>query len=89
MWAIAAWSFAPGVFGPYSLNLACGGGGGGACTPNATTLCLNNGRFRVTATFATNAGQSGSGMAVAFLVVLALVCVILVAVLVYVLTTAT
>ena len=53
--------------GAYSLSLTCtgGNGGGGGCTPNATTLCLNNGRYRVTATFATSAGQSGNGMAVA------------------------
>jgi len=36
----------------------------GPCTANATTLCLNNGRFRVQATYSTAAGQSGSGMAV-------------------------
>jgi hypothetical protein len=64
-WFIAANSFAANQFGAYNLSLTCtGGNGGGACTPNATTLCLNNGRFRVTATFATNAGQSGNGMAV-------------------------
>lgn len=30
-----------------------------SCTPSATALCLNNGRFRVEASFATAAGQSG------------------------------
>jgi hypothetical protein len=52
--------------GPYTIALTCtsGGGGGGNCVANSTTLCLNNGRFRVTATFATNQGQSGNGMAV-------------------------
>ncbi|HYL04791.1 MAG TPA: beta-propeller fold lactonase family protein [Thermoanaerobaculia bacterium] len=34
---------------------------GTSCTPNATTMCLNNGRFQVQATF--NAGASGSGAA--------------------------
>jgi hypothetical protein len=34
------------------------------CTPNATTLCLNGGRFQVTTNYATAAGQSGAGMAV-------------------------
>lgn len=64
-WFIAANSFNANTFGAYTLSLTCtGGGGGGGCTPNATTLCLNNGRFRVTATFATTAGQSGNGMAV-------------------------
>lgn len=54
------------TFGDYSLTVSCisGGGGGGSCTPNATTLCLNNGRFRVTATFLTGAGQSGNAQAV-------------------------
>jgi hypothetical protein len=36
----------------------------GPCTANATTLCLNNGRFRVQANYSTSAGQSGPGMAV-------------------------
>jgi hypothetical protein len=36
----------------------------GPCTANATTLCLNNGRFRVQASYSTPAGQSGPGMAV-------------------------
>ncbi|MFY9549881.1 MAG: hypothetical protein WAU32_01910, partial [Thermoanaerobaculia bacterium] len=33
----------------------------GPCVPNASTLCLNGGRFRVTATWRTAAGASGSG----------------------------
>jgi hypothetical protein len=61
---IGANSFEPQQFGAYSLTLACSGGGGGACVSDATTLCLNNSRFRVTATFLTNQGQSGNGMAV-------------------------
>ncbi|MCB1055198.1 MAG: hypothetical protein KDD11_06750, partial [Acidobacteria bacterium] len=36
----------------------------GTCTPDATTLCLNDGRFRVEATFLTPQGSSGSGQAV-------------------------
>jgi hypothetical protein len=36
----------------------------GPCTANATTLCLNNGRFRVQANYSTPVGQSGPGMAV-------------------------
>ena len=36
----------------------------GPCTANATTLCLNNGRFRVQATYTTPTGQTGPGMAV-------------------------
>jgi hypothetical protein len=53
------------LLGPYSVTLSCSGGdGGGSCTSNATTLCLNNFRYSVTVTFSTPAGQSGSGMAV-------------------------
>ena len=33
------------------------------CAADATTLCLNDNRFRVRATYATNAGASGSGHA--------------------------
>ena len=32
----------------------------GTCTEDATTLCLNNGRFQVRATFQTSAGQAGN-----------------------------
>lgn len=64
-WFIVTNAFDPNVFGTYSVALTCtGGGGGGGCTPNATTLCLNSSRFRVTVTFSTPQGQSGSGMAV-------------------------
>jgi hypothetical protein len=41
-----------------------GGGGATVCTPSSTTLCLNNGRFSVTATFLTPQGQSGNATAV-------------------------
>lgn len=34
------------------------------CTQSPTTLCLNNGRFRVQATFQTPAGQSGNAQVV-------------------------
>lgn len=37
---------------------------GGTCVPNATTLCLNGGRFRVRATFASPQGQTGTATAV-------------------------
>jgi hypothetical protein len=36
----------------------------GPCTPNATTLCLNGGRFRVTVAWTTNSGGSGAGQGV-------------------------
>ncbi len=62
-WFIAANSFAANVFGAYTLTLQCGTVSG-SCTPNSTTLCLNNGRFRVTMTFLTPQGQSGNGQAV-------------------------
>ena len=35
------------------------GGGSGPCVPNDTTLCLNGGRFRITATYDTGA-QNGN-----------------------------
>lgn len=35
------------------------------CTPGATTLCLNDGRFRVTVTWRDFQGQTGSGQAIA------------------------
>jgi lysyl endopeptidase len=37
----------------------------GPCTPNATTLCLNDGRFAVTVAWATDTGDSGAGQGVA------------------------
>ena len=39
-------------------------GAPGACVANATTLCLDNARFRVTVFYATPAGASGAGMGV-------------------------
>ena len=53
---------------PYS-NIASattlgGGGGSFVCIPNATTLCLNNNRFQVRATFETGAGDSGQAQVV-------------------------
>ena len=38
---------------------------GGPCVPDATTLCLNGGRFQVTTTWRTRDGGSGGGRAVA------------------------
>ncbi len=49
-YTIYANSYAPGVTGPYMLQLLCNQGPG-LCTAGATTLCLNNGRFRVQAIF--------------------------------------
>ena len=44
--------------------MAVSGQSGAACTPGPTTLCLNGGRFRVTAFYATPDGVSGPGMGV-------------------------
>jgi pre-peptidase len=64
-WFIAANAFQPGVVGNYSLDLTCTAGPApGACAANATTLCLNNNRFRVQATFATPQGQTGNATAI-------------------------
>jgi Bacterial pre-peptidase C-terminal domain len=66
-WFIVTNAYNPNTFGAYSLSLTCTtAGGGGSCTPNATTLCLNNGRYRVTVTFSSTGppAQSGDGMAV-------------------------
>ena len=38
----------------------------GGCLPDATTLCLNNGRFQVRARWTANDGTSGDGQAVPF-----------------------
>lgn len=64
-WFVAANAYSTGVVGSYTLTLNCAAGPApGACAVNATTLCLNNNRFKVQATFATGAGQTGNGMAV-------------------------
>jgi Bacterial pre-peptidase C-terminal domain len=47
-YTIYANSFAPGATGPYTLELVCNTAD---CTSNSTTLCLNGGRFRVSAIF--------------------------------------
>jgi len=54
-------------YGRLKLGSPSGGGGGGGsttCTPNSTTLCLNNGRFKVQTTWKKANGQSGNGQAV-------------------------
>jgi hypothetical protein len=57
------------VDGAFSLTFAAikqwlQPGAPGACVANATTLCLDNARFRVTVFYATSAGASGAGMGV-------------------------
>jgi hypothetical protein len=51
--------------GNYSLTLGCSGGGPPPnCTTDDDTLCLNNNRFKVEATYATAGSGSGSAHAV-------------------------
>ena len=80
-WTIGATSLGANQFGAYSLAIQCATTpattptpgvppptptpGAGVCVSNATTLCLNGGRFRVHATFATPQEQAGSATAVA------------------------
>jgi hypothetical protein len=49
--------------GPYTLVVTTGGGGNpsGSCTASATTMCLNNNRFAVSATWRASDGSSGNG----------------------------
>jgi hypothetical protein len=47
------------------LGLPQAEGAEAACVSDATTICLNNGRFKVQAQWTTRAGQSGAGQAVA------------------------
>jgi len=64
-WFIVANSWVGSQFGAYTLTLQCTVvSPPGSCTANATTLCLNNGRFRVQATYTTATGQTGPGTAV-------------------------
>jgi hypothetical protein len=63
-WAVVANSAFPNDFGAYSLSLSCSSTGPGTCVPNANTLCLSNGRFRVATSFRTPQQQTGSGTAV-------------------------
>jgi hypothetical protein len=49
-YTILANTFDAGETGAYTLQLVCSGGPS-TCTSNTTTLCLNNGRFRVQAIF--------------------------------------
>lgn len=63
-WIIAVNSFNPNEVGEYSLIVQCGSAPPlSGCTPGSTTLCLNNGRFRVTMTFLTRQVQTGAGQA--------------------------
>ena len=58
-WTWMVTNTAPGATGAYTFNFTCGSNAP-KCIPNTTnTICLENSRFQVTATF--NAGASGSG----------------------------
>jgi len=61
-YTIEATSYASGVIGPFSISLSAPVG---PCSPGTTTLCLNNNRFKVTATYRTQQATVGSGRAVA------------------------
>ena len=52
----------PAYTGNYTLAITTSGGPTG-CTANSTTLCLNNNRFAVSASWRTTSGQTGAGAA--------------------------
>jgi hypothetical protein len=62
-YTIGASSFNDRETGNYNLTLVCGTAAATTCVPDANTLCLNNNRFRVTATYRT-ATLNGNAMAV-------------------------
>jgi hypothetical protein len=62
-WVILVRAQEPNTFGAYTLTLQCDAVVG-TCEPSPTTLCLQNGRFRVRATFWPPQGQTGNAMAV-------------------------
>lgn len=49
--------------GSYTLTMTCTTAPASNCTPNATTMCLNNDRFAVSAAWRTTGGQTGNGTA--------------------------
>jgi hypothetical protein len=50
--------------GAYTISLKCSGPSIGVCAADGTTLCLNNSRFQVTATFNAGSGSSGTAQVV-------------------------
>jgi PKD repeat protein len=50
--------------GTATKQVVVAGGSTGSCTPDATTLCLNGARFRVTASWQKQDGTTGAGTAV-------------------------
>ena len=64
-WTIGAGNFGFGpASGNYTLSLQCSGGQQGNCASDQSTLCLNGGRFRVTATFDAGNGNSGAAQVI-------------------------
>jgi len=60
-YTIEATTYHASTTGSFTLELAgSGGGGGGSCSPDLTTLCLNNDRFKVQASWQ---GANGQGRA--------------------------
>lgn len=57
-------------FGSYNLTITCSGStpppSTGSCTPNSTTLCLSNNRFRVQVAWTAPDGRTGNGQVVPF-----------------------
>jgi hypothetical protein len=60
-YTIEATSYSTGQTGPFTVRLSAQVD---ECSPNATTLCLSNDRFRVTAAYRTQQGATGQGGAV-------------------------
>jgi hypothetical protein len=61
-WTVQASSYFSGESGAYTLTIGSGSVPS-ICTPNAATVCLNNGRFRVQATYSTADRRTGSATA--------------------------
>ena len=55
-------------FGSYTMTVSCSGSQPppttGSCSPNSTTLCLSNNRFRVQVTYRAHDGSTGNGRVV-------------------------
>jgi hypothetical protein len=64
-YTIEATTYYASTTGSFTLELTGSGGGPGqGCTADATTLCLNNDRFKVRASWRTREGTNGQGQAV-------------------------
>jgi len=64
-YTIEATTYYANTIGSFDVSLSgSGGGGNGACVANATTLCLNDDRFRVEVGWRTAQGATGKGTGV-------------------------